>query len=53
MGGMTLLIISGVPRSRTCIPEEGEGTHDWAAVPADHVHVRRHCRWWSSTSGPP
>ena len=38
-GGMTLRIISGVPRSRTCIAEEGEGTHDWAAVPADHVHV--------------
>ena len=38
-GGMTLRIISRVPKSRTCIPEEGEGTHDWAAIPADHVHV--------------
>ena len=37
--GTTLHIISGVPRSHTCIAEEGEGTHDWAAVPADHVHV--------------
>ena len=27
-GGMTLCIISGVPRSRTCVAEEGEGTHN-------------------------
>ena len=38
-GGLALRIISGVPRLRTCIAEEGEGTHDWAAVSADHVHV--------------
>ena len=38
-GGASLHIISGVPRSRTCIAAEGEGTHDWAVVPADHVHV--------------
>ena len=38
-GGMTVRIISGVPRSRTCIAEEGDGTHDWAAVLANHVHV--------------
>ena len=38
-GKMTLRIISGVPRSRTCIAEEGEGMHEWAAVPADHVQV--------------
>ena len=36
--GTSLRIISGVPRSRTCIAAEGEGTHDWVAVPADHVH---------------
>ena len=38
-GGTSLRIISGVTRSRTCIAVEGEGTHDWAVVPADHVHV--------------
>ena len=38
-GGLTLRIISGFPRSRTCIAEEGEGTHDWGAVPTNHMHV--------------
>ena len=38
-GGLTLRIMSGVPRSCTCIAEEGEGTHDWATVPPHHVHV--------------
>ena len=38
-GGETLRIISRVPRSHTCIPAEGEGTHDCVAVPAEHVHV--------------
>ena len=38
-GGTALRIISGVPWSHMCIAEEGEGTHDWAAVPVDHVHV--------------
>ena len=38
-GGMTRHTISGVPRSRTCIAEEGEGMHDYATVLADHVHV--------------
>ena len=38
-GGATLRVLSGVPRSRTCIAAEGEGTHDWAAVPHDHVYV--------------
>ena len=37
-GGMTLPIISGVPRSHMCMAQEVEGTHDWAAVPAHHVH---------------
>ena len=32
-------MLSGVPRSRTCIAAEGEGTHDWAAVPHDPVYV--------------
>ena len=38
-GGMNLRIISGVPRSHTCIAGEGEGTQDLATVPTDHVHV--------------
>ena len=38
-GGASLRIISVVPRSHTCIAAEGEGTHDCAAVPADHVHM--------------
>ena len=38
--GMSLRIINGVPRPHTCIAAEGEGTPDWAAVPADHVHVQ-------------
>ena len=37
--GALLHIINGVPRSHTCIAVEGEGTHDYAAIPADHVHV--------------
>ena len=31
--------MSGVPRSSTCIADEGEYTHNWAALPTDHVHV--------------
>ena len=38
-GGATLRVLSGVPRSKTCIAAAGEGTHDWAAVPHDHVFV--------------
>ena len=37
--GLTLRVICGVPRSHKCIAEEGEGTHDCAAVAADHVQV--------------
>ena len=32
-------MLSGVPRSKTCIAAAGEGTHDWAAVPHNHVFV--------------
>ena len=40
MGRAVLLrIVNRLPRSCTCIVAEGEGTHAWAAVPADHVHV--------------
>ena len=38
-GGALLRIISGVPQSHICIAAEGEGMHDWVAVPVDHVHV--------------
>ena len=31
----SMRVLSGVPRSQTCITAEGEGTHDWAAVLRD------------------
>ena len=31
--GDILLVVSNLPGSRTCLGEQGRGTHDWAAVP--------------------
>ena len=38
LDGDIVLVVSNLPGSRTCLGEQGRGTHDWAAIPwGQHV----------------
>ena len=49
--GNIVLVVSNLPGSRTCLGEQGRGTHDWALSHGDSMWPHRWWRCWSSSVG--